>query len=249
MSDVFYGSGETVPAINFGVIPQFEVDEMTDSEDGAMDEAAAFDSSFLGTLALRMRVCPEPLPMTTTGVRGRMSPCSFDWSIPVRPSQDTTARWVRGWHGTSAYALFAILYEQHLRAGPLRRNNSPAVYQYLDSQIDIAESESCWVPLFNDGYFYRFVFETRTDVNHSCHNSGEKNSQIYGHPDSTHLFALHVQRRNITRMMSGDAFYECWDPRLEMCPKALRAKQERLRQTERRALKTSRADEVSQATI
>ena len=60
-------------------------------------------------------------------------------------------KWVRGWHGTSAYAAFSILIEEHLRASVGRQRDYPTVDLYRDSDAHKAESHNPWMPLFNDG--------------------------------------------------------------------------------------------------
>ena len=214
-------------------IPPFELAPLTGNEEGNLDRVGA-----LSVLTLRMRICPEPLPHVTNGWSGanisRQGGYGHSSKIPL----DNSANWMRGRHGVSAYALIAVLHDQRLRPGPYRRNNRPVVCQYRDSEICRAESWSYWTPLFDDGYFYRFVLETRFDDNHKFPKSGYKTKQIFGHPSSTHLFALHVLRKDHFPMTHGDLFYEIWDPRLEICPKGLRAKQKRLRLALRRLSST-----------
>ena len=78
------------------------------------------------------------------------------------------------------------------------------------------------MPLFNDGYFYRFVFEVRTDENDKLPKAkGERADQYYASEESTHLYALHIVRAHWRQIKCGDAFYECWDSKLEHCPKDL----------------------------
>ena len=143
-SDIFYEIGEDATTPYFGSRPQFEGEEAIDCVDNINDEAFA-----LGVLTLKLRACPKRLPSSTRSRTGGSSSCSDDWtSWPI--SFHPNARWCRGWHGASAYALFAILHEQRLCPGPRRKYNKLAVYQEFDEEINRAESCNIWMPLFND---------------------------------------------------------------------------------------------------
>ena len=67
------------------------------------------------------------------------------------------------------------------------------------------------------------MFETRTDDNAKFPKQKDNTDQFYGDPESTHLYALHVLRRSVRQMVSNTWYYSCWDSRLELCPKRLKA--------------------------
>jgi hypothetical protein len=84
---------------------------------------------------LYMKACPSPLPERSKRVSAF---CSDE------------AKWVRGWHGASPYAVFAILDEGALRPGPRRKGGRRAVYQHLDDTCHKAADYCAWAPLFED---------------------------------------------------------------------------------------------------
>ena len=156
---------------------------------------------------LYMRTCPYPLPTKSK------STSAF---------QSKEAEWLRGWHGAWPYTIFAILDHGALRPGPRRKSSCEAVYQHLDDTFRKATEYSLWVPLFEDGYFYRFVFETRTDDTVKLSRAKDRADQFYGDEASTHLYALHVLRRSAQQMVQHTYFRECWDHKLEVRPLRLR---------------------------
>ena len=85
---------------------------------------------------LCMRTCPTPLPTKSKSTAHYFT---------------TDAKWLRGWHGASAYSLKSILYEGKLRPGPRQKQEVPAVYLHVDKTKAKAEGYSVWMPLFNDG--------------------------------------------------------------------------------------------------
>jgi hypothetical protein len=92
----------------------------------------------------------------------------------------------------------------------------------LDGEAWKAASYGVWAPLFNDGCFYKFVFETRTDLHDKVAKSGDQTDQYYESEGSTHLFGLHIFRKKGDDMTGGDFFYQVWGPTLEVCPRPLR---------------------------
>ena len=153
--------------------------EMSDLfyEDPLIDELPPvnlkeYDGGQAEEKVLYMRTCPYPLPTKSK------STSAF---------QNSEAKWLRGWRGTSPYTLFAISDHGALRPGPRRKDNCEAVYQHLDSTFGKAAEYSLWVPLFANGWFYRFVFETRTDEAVKLSKAKHRTDQFFGDAESTHL--------------------------------------------------------------
>jgi hypothetical protein len=136
-----------------------------------------FDSS--NRLELIMRCCPDPLPTESK---------STDIWTRQRP------QWMRLWHGVSPFSLFGVMSDQKLRAGPRRKLDKAAIYQHKDGEVAQAAAYSIWTPLFNDGYYYRLLFETRTDYNDRVGKSNQSTDQYYGSEESTHIYSLHMLR-------------------------------------------------------
>ena len=81
-----------------------------------------------------------------------------------------------------------------------------------------ANTYAIWVPLFDDGFFWRATWEIMIDRNDSVFSANDQTDQWLARERSVHLVALHIDCRQHTGMVNGEYFRVAWDSCLEVNP-------------------------------
>ena len=82
------------------------------------------------------------------------------------------ADWRVGWHGTRMECVFATAVRRRLEPGPRCIQGKRAVYMFLHARATKATHYATWIPLFDDGMFYRAIWELRTDYHDRIGGTG-----------------------------------------------------------------------------
>jgi hypothetical protein len=105
-----------------------------------------------------------------------------------------------------------------LRQGPRDKLNTIGVFCFKEEIKWKAKNYAIWVPLFDDGFFWRATWEIMVDRNDSVFTARDQTDQWLIRERSVHLVALHIDYRHHTDMGNGEWFQVAWDSRLEVNP-------------------------------
>ena len=130
-------------------------------------------------------------------------------------------KWIRGWQGCQPETLFDTILEGRLRGDDEDPACGPTVRMRSDERRQQALLDVPWVPIFDDGTFLRFMWETRTDANATVRKKGVPTGVVLGREQSTHLWALHVEVSSSRTIENGALYQLEWDSRLEVVPRRL----------------------------
>ena len=124
-----------------------------------------------------------------------------------------------GSHGTIPEALYSILEYQKLRHGVrnLTRKGEEIVGVYIHEKNEHkAEGYAIWTPVFEDGWFWRVVFEVKWDP--ELRVPVKHKDQTIVDPEGVYLHVLIIEKRLLKDINSGEYISKVWDPMSEANP-------------------------------
>jgi hypothetical protein len=165
----------------------------------------------LGWLAQRTTASGGSMLSTRGHAVQQADPSSLRLELPMAPNlEDLGEGWVKGWHGTTLYALHSILTNGGLRAsssgteGARFFDTLPAIYFHDAPLRHKALWYATWSPLFRGGFAVRCWLETAADSARMHSRHGQRIVPEEG----AHILAVWFQTLALHDIPPGGRIYE-----------------------------------------